>query len=97
MTCCSRKKPFVYSGQDAFQVLLSGALRQVEELRILRSYELTSRSLELFLARCPRLRTLVELEGWEALPKEEVEALRNKVKEENMDLVTVIEHEKIGM
>lgn len=71
-------------------VLARGGLSRVEEIRILRSYELTWRAVELLLDGCPRLRALVEVDGWEAVSAAEAARLRVRVREENLDLVTIV-------
>ncbi len=67
-----------------------GALAEVEEIRILRSYELTMRSVELLLDSCPRLRVLTEMDGWDCIRGEELERLRHRIRKENLDLDTFI-------
>ena len=57
------------------------ALRHVEEIRILRSYELSMAAVHQLIAACPRLRVLAEVEGWEGIGQEELEALRQQVSE----------------
>ncbi len=63
-------------------------LRNVEEIRILRSYELTMKSVELLLHWCPKLRVLAEMDGWESVDPTELAQLRNRITAENLDLDT---------
>ena len=69
-------------------VLSKGALRNVEEIRILRSYELTIRAVHMLMETCPRLRVLSEMEGWEGIQATDLLALRQKVRRENLQLDT---------
>ena len=72
------------------KVLAKGALRQVEEIRILRSYELTMRAVSVLLEQCPNLHILAEMDGWEGISQIELLQLRKKIREENLDLDTFI-------
>jgi len=69
-------------------VLSKGALRNIEEIRILRSYELTIRSVDLLLETCPKLKVLSEMEGWEGIQPADLVALRQRVRRENLQLDT---------
>jgi len=69
-------------------VLAKGALRNVEEIRILRSYELTIRAVYLLIETCPKLRVLSEMEGWEGITAPDLLALRQRVRRENLQLDT---------
>jgi len=69
-------------------VLAKGALKNVEEIRILRSYELTISSVLLLIDKCPKLRVLSEMEGWEGIKPSQLHNLRQKVRRENLQLDT---------
>ena len=69
-------------------VIAKGALKNVEEIRILRSYELTIRSVYLLIENCPKLRVLSEMDGWEGICANDLVDLRNKVQTENLQLDT---------
>ena len=69
-------------------ILARGALKKIEEIRILRSYELTMRAVNQLIIECPNLILLSEMDGWEGISEEELRGLRRRIKEENLDLDT---------
>ena len=71
-------------------VIYGWSPRQVEEIRILRSYELTMRAVSVLLEQCPNLHILAEMDGWEGISQLELLQLRKKIREENLDLDTFI-------
>ncbi len=77
-----------FSDDVVARLVGAGAMANVEEVRIFRSYELTMASVELLLKACPRLRVLAEMEGWEGVSTAELARLRDKVKRCNYDLDT---------
>lgn len=79
-----------FNDDTVAKVLAKGALRHVEEIRILRSYELTMRAVNSLLDQCPNLHILAEMDGWEGINQHELLQLRKKIKEENLDLDTFI-------
>merc|ERR1712083_1048048 len=79
-----------FNDDTVSKVLAKGALRQVEEIRILRSYELTMRAVSVLLEQCPNLHILAEMDGWEGISQLELLQLRKKIREENLDLDTFI-------
>ena len=48
------------------------------------------KSVDLLLTRCPNLRTLAEMDGWEGISEMELLNLRAKIKVENYELDTFI-------
>ena len=79
-----------FNDDTVSKVLSKGALRKVEEIRILRSYELTMRAVNALLEQCPNLHILAEMDGWEGINQPELLQLRKKIKEDNLDLDTFI-------
>ena len=79
-----------FNDDTVLSVTNQNALKEVEEIKILRSYEITMKSVDLLLARCPNLRTLAEMDGWEGISELELLRLRNKIKVENYELDTFI-------
>lgn len=79
-----------FNDDTVAKVLAKGALKWVEEIRILRSYELTMRAVCALLEQCPNLHILAEMDGWEGISQPELLRLRKKIKEENLDLDTFI-------
>jgi len=71
-------------------VLARNALRKVEEIRILRSYELSMSAVRALIACCPKLRVLGEMDGWEGIQERELAQLRHEIKINNWDLDTFI-------
>ena len=69
-------------------VIERGALKEIEEIRILRSYELTMQAVDQLINECPNLTLLSEMDGWEGITEEELRNLRARIKYENMDLDT---------
>ena len=69
-------------------ILERGALTQIEEIRILRSYELTMHAVNQLITECPNLTLLSEMDGWEGISEEELRGLRARIKAENLDLDT---------
>ena len=65
-------------------------LKNIEEIRILRSYELSMTAVEALLGSCPRLRVLAEMEGWEGVTDPELARLRDDIKRNNWELDTFI-------
>ena len=47
-------------------------MRNIEEIRILRSYELTMGAVQALLQACPRLKVLAEMDGWEGITEQEL-------------------------
>jgi len=79
-----------FNDQIVSNVLAKNALKQIEEIRILRSYELSMGAVQQLIEACPRLRVLAEMEGWEGIGQEELAALRHQVRRNNWDLDTFI-------
>jgi ribonuclease P/MRP protein subunit RPP40 len=79
-----------FNDDTVAKVLTKGALKHVEEIRILRSYELTMRAVNALLEACPKLHILAEMDGWEGIGQLELIELRKKIKDENLDLDTFI-------
>jgi len=79
-----------FNDQIVEAVLRRKALRHVEEIRILRSYELSMAAVHRLIAACPSLRVLAEMEGWEGIGQEELLALRQQVRRNNWELDTFI-------
>ena len=69
-------------------ILERGALKHIEEIRILRSYELTMQAVNQLITECPHLTLLSEMDGWEGITEEELRRLRERIKTENLDLDT---------
>jgi len=69
-------------------VLSRNALKKVEEIRILRSYELSMQAVRLLIAECPNLRVLAEMDGWEGIDVRELRELRAEIRTRNWDLDT---------
>ena len=79
-----------FNDDTVAKVLSKGALKCVEEIRILRSYELTMRAVNALLDSCPNLHILAEMDGWEGISQVELVQLRKMIKDENLDLDTFI-------
>jgi len=79
-----------FNDDTVAKVLAKGALRKVEEIRILRSYELTMCAVNALLDQCPNLHILAEMDGWEGISQAELFQLRKRIKEDNLDLDTFI-------
>jgi len=79
-----------FNDDTVAKVLSKGALKMVEEIRILRSYELTMKAVNALLESCPNLHVLAEMDGWEGICAAELTRLRKRIKEENLDLDTFI-------
>lgn len=79
-----------FNDQIVSNVLARGALKHVQEIRILRSYELSMAAVQQLIQHCPKLRVLAEMEGWEGIGQEELVSLRQQVKRNNWDLDTFI-------
>jgi len=71
-------------------VLARNALKKVEEIRILRSYELSMTAVRSMITCCPNLRVLGEMDGWEGIQERELAQLREEIKVNNWDLDTFI-------
>ena len=65
-------------------------MRNIEEIRILRSYELTMGAVQALLQACPRLKVLAEMDGWEGITEQELVRLREDIKRNNWELDTFI-------
>ena len=65
-------------------------MRNIEEIRILRSYELTMGAVQALLQACPRLKVLAEMDGWEGITEQELLQLREDIKRNNWELDTFI-------
>ena len=65
-------------------------MRNIEEIRILRSYELTMGAVQALLQACPRLKVLAEMDGWERITEQELLQLREDIKRNNWELDTFI-------
>jgi len=72
------------------KVLKRNALKKVEEIRILRSYELSMQAVRSLIAECPNLRVLAEMDGWEGIETRELQELRAEIRFKNWDLDTYI-------
>ena len=79
-----------FNDDTVTKVLAKGALKFVEEIRILRSYELTMLAVSALLETCPNLHILAEMDGWEGIGQIELAQLRKRIKDENLDLDTFI-------
>ena len=79
-----------FNDDTVTKVLGKGALKFVEEIRILRSYELTMQAVSALLDTCPNLHILAEMDGWEGIGQIELAQLRKRIKDENLDLDTFI-------
>ena len=79
-----------FNDDTVTKVLAKGALKFVEEIRILRSYELTMLAVSALLDTCPNLHILAEMDGWEGIGQIELAQLRKRIKDENLDLDTFI-------
>ncbi|XP_023336236.1 uncharacterized protein LOC111707368 [Eurytemora carolleeae] len=71
-------------------VLSRNALKKVEEIRILRSYELSMQAVRSLINECPNLKVLAEMDGWEGIAESELRELRAEIKQKNWDLDTFI-------
>ena len=65
-------------------------MKNIEEIRILRSYELTMTAVQALILACPRLKVLAEMDGWEGISESELIRLRDDIKRNNWDLDTFI-------
>jgi len=79
-----------FNDQIVSNVLSRNGLKNIEEIRILRSYELSMTAVEALLGSCPRLRVLAEMEGWEGVTDPELARLRDDIKRNNWELDTFI-------
>eukprot|EP00088_Acartia_fossae_P007358 TRINITY_DN13457_c0_g2_i2.p1 TRINITY_DN13457_c0_g2~~TRINITY_DN13457_c0_g2_i2.p1 ORF type:complete len:505 (+),score=59.58 TRINITY_DN13457_c0_g2_i2:37-1515(+) len=79
-----------FNDEIVSNVLARNALKKVEEIRILRSYELSMGAVRAMIASCPNLRVLGEMDGWEGIQEVELAELRHEIKEKNWDLDTFI-------
>jgi len=79
-----------FNDQIVQNVLSRNALRKVEEIRILRSYELSMQAVRCLINECPNLRVLAEMDGWEGIGSHELRELRGEIKEKNWELDTFI-------
>ena len=70
------------------KVIGKGGLRQIQEIRILSSYEVTFKSVDMIFQHCPKLRILGDMETWEGINDEELRAFRQRLTAENIDLDT---------
>ena len=77
-----------FNDTTVVNILERGALKRIEEIRILRSYELTMRAVNLLIEECPNLTLLSEMDGWEGITEEELRELRDRIKSNNLDLDT---------
>ena len=77
-----------FNDTTVINILERGALKKIEEIRILRSYELTMRAVNLLITECPNLTLLSEMDGWEGISEEELRELRARIKSDNLDLDT---------
>ena len=77
-----------FNDTTVLNILGHGALKQIEEIRILRSYELTIHAVNQLINECPKVRLLSEMDGWEAITEEELRGLRERIKAENLNLDT---------
>ena len=71
-------------------ILFRNALKSIEEIRILRSYELTMGAVRALLHACPRLKVLAEMDGWEGISEQDLIRLREDIKRNNWELDTFI-------
>jgi len=71
-------------------VLHRNALKKIEEIRILKSYELTMNAVRLLIAECPRLKVIAEMDSWEGIADRELRELRAEIKQRNWELDTLI-------
>lgn len=79
-----------FNDQIVQNVLSRNALRKVEEIRILRSYELSMQAVRCLINECSNLRVLAEMDGWEGIGSHELRELRAEIKEKNWELDTFI-------
>ena len=71
-------------------IIFRNALKSIEEIRILRSYELTMGAVRALLLACPRLKVLAEMDGWEGISEHDLISLREDIKRNNWELDTFI-------
>jgi len=79
-----------FNDEIVAKVLKRNALKLVEEIRILRSYELTMSAVRSLIGHCPNLKILAEMDGWEGIGEQDLAVLRNQIRRENWDLDTFI-------
>lgn len=68
------------------KILSTNPMRQLEELRILYSGDLSIRTVDLLLASCPKLRVLSELESWNGISLEELKYFKEYIERNNFDI-----------
>lgn len=61
-------------------------MRELEELRILYSTDMSTNTVELLLANCTNLRVISELENWQGISIDELEIFRKFIHSNNYDL-----------
>lgn len=74
-------------GHDLMVKILSrNPMRNLEELRILYSSDLSIRTVDLLLASCMNLRVLSELESWNGITREELKYFKEYIEKNNFEL-----------
>ncbi|KAF2878854.1 hypothetical protein ILUMI_27318, partial [Ignelater luminosus] len=68
------------------KILAVNPMKNLEELRILYSYDMSIRTVELLLASCSKLKVLSELEGWQGISMDELKSFRQYIRSNNFDL-----------
>ncbi|XP_011314802.1 uncharacterized protein [Fopius arisanus] len=70
------------------KVFAVNKMRELEELKILYGGDLSMRTVRLIMENCEGLRRLSELEGWHGVTQHELEAFREELRVNNVDLDT---------
>lgn len=68
------------------KILSVNPMKNLEELRILYSTDMSIRTVELLLQNCSKLKVLSELEGWQGISMEELQSFRQFTFSNNLDL-----------
>lgn len=67
-------------------ILKQNPMKNLEELRILYSSDLSIRTAELLLRSCPNLKVLSELESWQGISTNELKSFKQMIESNNFDL-----------
>nr|CAI5869027.1 unnamed protein product [Callosobruchus analis] len=67
-------------------ILSKNPMRQLEEFRVLYSIDMSMRTVELLMASCINLKVLSELESWQGITLNELNAFKNYIVTNNFDL-----------
>ncbi|KAK9882487.1 hypothetical protein WA026_021829 [Henosepilachna vigintioctopunctata] len=68
------------------KILKTNPMRNLEELRILFSSDMSMKTVDLLLASCVNLKVLSELESWQGISVEELKSFKNYIVRNNYDL-----------